>query len=82
MITSTESMLWDFIIYNNIATEEELQLVSSINGYTEESMMDVIFARTGLRSIEQCYDEQYWCTNELLERFNLLSDDDSDDDED
>lgn len=38
-------MLWEFIIDNNIATESELQLVTSINGWTEETMNDVIYAK-------------------------------------
>lgn len=45
MSKSIESMLWDFIIDNNIATESELQLVTSINGWTEETMNDVIYAK-------------------------------------
>ena len=49
MSKSIESMLWDFIIDNNIATESELQLVTNINGWTEETMNDVIYAKKGLR---------------------------------
>ena len=45
MSKSIESMLWEFIIDNNIATESELQLVTSINGWTEETMNDVIYAK-------------------------------------
>lgn len=45
MSKSIESMLWEFIIDNNIATESELQLVTSINGLSEETMNDVIYAK-------------------------------------
>ena len=45
--------IWDYIINRGIATEEELQLVTSINGYNEESLNDVIYARTGYRNVEQ-----------------------------
>ena len=65
MSKSIESMLWDFIIDNNIATESELQLVTSINGWTEETMNDVIYAKKGLRDYEQCTSEGYTGTNEL-----------------
>ena len=78
----TKIMLWDFIVDNGIATDDECQLVTNINGFSEEAMMDIIYARTGLRSIEQCYDDGMWCTNELLERFGLLEEDDEDSDED
>ena len=45
--------IWEEIVYFGIATEEELQLVTSINGYNEESLNDIIYARTGYRDIEQ-----------------------------
>ena len=65
MSKSIESMLWDFIIDNNIATESELQLVTNINGWTEETMNDVIYAKKGLRDYEQCMSEGYTGTDEL-----------------
>lgn len=49
--------LWDRLVEDGIATEEELQLVTSINGYTEEAMYDVLFARTGYRNFEQMDSE-------------------------
>ena len=45
--------IWDYIIENGIATEEELQLVTCINGYNEEALNDVIYARTAYHSVEQ-----------------------------
>lgn len=45
--------LWDFIENEGIATYDELNLVTSICGYTEETLNDVIYARTGYRSREQ-----------------------------
>lgn len=65
MKESIEAMLWDFIVDNNIATEDEVRLVSDINGFNEETMTDIIYARTGLRSYEQCKDEGYSGTDEL-----------------
>lgn len=73
-------MLWDFIVDNSIATKDELTLVTCIDGYSEETMMNVIFARTGIRTIEQCYEEGfYYLSDELKERYGL---DESEDDED
>ena len=46
--------LFDYIIDNGIATDSEVRLVVDINGYSEETMKDIIFARTGNRSYEQC----------------------------
>ena len=39
-------MLWDFIVDNNIATEDEVRLVTNINGRNEETMTDIIYAKT------------------------------------
>lgn len=50
------SEIWDKIIEYGIATEEELQLVTSINGYNIEALNDIIDVRTGYHSIEQ-YEE-------------------------
>lgn len=49
--------LWNKIIEREIATEAELQLVTDINGYNEETLNDVIYARTGYRNIEQVEEE-------------------------
>lgn len=53
-----KAKLWDAIIENGIATEDELQLVTDIIGYTLDTLNDVIYARTGYRSIED-YLEEY-----------------------
>lgn len=50
--------IWDAIIEYGIATEEELSLVTAINGYNEDALNDVIFVRTGCRSIEQLLEEE------------------------
>ena len=47
------SEAWEYLTECGIATEEELQLITSINGYNIESIESVIYCRTGYRSIEQ-----------------------------
>lgn len=49
--------IWEELIARGIATEEELQLVTDIVGYTEEALYNVLFARTGYRNFEQMEDE-------------------------
>lgn len=44
---------WDYLIESGIATEEELKLVTCINGYKVETLNDVIYARTAYRSLDQ-----------------------------
>ena len=82
MSKSIESMLWEFIIDNNIATESELQLVTSINGLSEETMNDVIYAKKGLRDYEQCMSEGYTGTDELDSYYCLDEEDNEEEDED
>ena len=55
--TMTKAEAWDYLIDNMIATEEELQLVTNINGYNMDTLEAVLYARTGYRSIEQLEDE-------------------------
>jgi hypothetical protein len=56
MKTLTKEQVWDYLVESQIATEEELKLVTCINGYSIESLESVIYARTGYRSIEQLLD--------------------------
>ena len=49
--------LWDYLEGNGIATEEELRLVTSINGQNLESLESVLYCRTGNRSLEQIKEE-------------------------
>ena len=46
------SKLWDNILSYGIATKEELQLVTSINGYNETTLNDVVYVRTGYHTID------------------------------
>lgn len=50
---------FEFLIENGIATEEEIILVMDINGRSEKTINDILYARTGYRSIEQ-YIECEW----------------------
>jgi hypothetical protein len=52
-----KEMIWVYLIDYNIATEEELKLVTCINGYNEDVLNDVIYAKTGYNSIEQLQNE-------------------------
>lgn len=45
--------VWEVLVDMEIATDEELQLVTSINGYNVDTLNDVIYARTGYHDMEQ-----------------------------
>lgn len=45
--------VWGLLVDMEIATDEELQLVTSINGYNIDTLNDVIYVRTGYHDMEQ-----------------------------
>ena len=47
----------NLLIEYGIATVEEINLVTMINGWNVETMNDILYARTGYRDMEQ-YDDQ------------------------
>ena len=44
--------IYDKLIELNIATEEEINLVCCISGYTIDTLNDILYARTGYRELE------------------------------
>ena len=44
---------YDYIVENKIATDSEIALVCSINGTSKESLNDIIYSKTGYRSVDQ-----------------------------
>lgn len=55
--TNDINNLWDYLVNNSIATQEELELITSINGYSVDTLNDVIYARTGYHNLEQLQEE-------------------------
>lgn len=47
----------DFLIDSGIATEEEVSLVTEINGFNEATMEDILYARTGYHCFEQLLED-------------------------
>ena len=50
--------IYDFIIESNIATESEIQLVTKINGWNEDSFNDIIYVKTGYRDMKQLKESE------------------------
>ena len=49
--------LWDKLVEHNYFTPEELQLITTLNGTSMETLNDAIFARYGYRSWKQMTKE-------------------------
>lgn len=58
-IYSTEDLnsLWELFLDYEICSEETLETVRYINGFNSDLFKDILYARTGLRSLEQLADE-------------------------
>lgn len=56
-INNTDDM-WDYLVENDIASTETLEVITSINGMSMDTLEDVLFAVTGYRSVDQLEDEE------------------------
>ena len=45
--------MWDNLKTHDIATQSELELVTYINGYSVDTLNDVLYVRTGYRDWQQ-----------------------------
>ena len=53
----TTQEIWDRLVDEGIATDEELGLITDIIGYKEETLYSVLYSRTGYRNFEQMDEE-------------------------
>ena len=45
--------MYDTILELELATFEELELVTSINGFNEQTMNDIVYVREGYQTLDQ-----------------------------
>ncbi len=48
-----EQDFYDFLVEYGIATEDELDLVCNIAGYSVQTLSDILYVRTGYDTMEQ-----------------------------
>ena len=56
-----EQEIYDYLLEMGIASEEELDIVTGINGFSEETLNSVIYYKTAYQDIEQyleCEDKE------------------------
>lgn len=53
-----ENEIYDYLLENGIVGEEALNLITDINGFSKETLNDILFAKTGYRDIEQYLEEE------------------------
>ena len=66
-----ENAWYNFIIENNIATENEVDLLTDISGYSESTFLAIVYARTGYRSYEQLFYDGYTSNEKLSEYYDI-----------
>lgn len=49
-------VIYDKLIAENYFTEDELELVTNINGYNIDTLNNAIYARYGLRDYKQLFE--------------------------
>lgn len=47
--------MWDALLERGVS-EQTLQIITSINGFNEETLKDVLYAHTGYRDFDQLDD--------------------------
>lgn len=47
--------MWDVLVEQGVS-EQTLRIVTDINGFSEETMKDVLYAHTGYRDFDQLED--------------------------
>lgn len=51
-------LLYDYLIGTGVCTEEELALLTSINGTNIDTLESALYSRTGYRTLEQAQEEE------------------------
>lgn len=51
-----EDQMFDYLVDSGIATSEEIQLVTNINGWRTDVLEAILYARTGYRCFSQLED--------------------------
>jgi hypothetical protein len=49
--------LWSYFVDNEFFTPAELELLTSINGYSIDTLNDALYARYGYRDLDQLGEE-------------------------
>lgn len=52
-----KEQMWEILEEQIGVSEQTLQIVTDINGYSEETMCDILYAVTGYRNFDQLEEE-------------------------
>lgn len=83
MYHDEQTLIWDFLRDNELATEEEIQLVTSICGFNVKALNDILNCRTEYHDIEQiyaCEKYNFYFRDEILAYYGLLDEEETEED--
>lgn len=58
MMTEREEYIWSKLVELDIATDDEILLVTKILNSSEKTLNSILYVRTGYRDLEQMFDEE------------------------
>lgn len=58
VIPTTVDEMWDYLLNGGFVSEETLRVVTNINGYSEQTMEDILYSETGYRSFDQLEEDE------------------------
>lgn len=73
MTKTTAIELYEILVYEGYFTNEELKLLTNINGLSIETLNDAIYARYGYRDYEQMKEsEEEWRKKKMRKKLTAL----------
>lgn len=57
-MSERETYIWETMVDEFIATDEELGLACALCGTTEQTLNNVLYIRTGYRTLEQYFEAE------------------------
>ena len=58
MLNEREMEIWETLENWEIATQEEIELAVALCGTSEQTLNQILYIRTGYRTIEQMFEEE------------------------
>lgn len=58
MMTEREEYIWSKLVELDIATDDEILLVTKILNSSEKTLNSILYVRTGYRDLEQMFNEE------------------------
>ena len=64
--------MYDTILELELCTFEEIELVTDINGFNEQALNDIVYARAGYQTLDQYLEQIHAELNDVFERHSNI----------